>query len=79
MDAIIEHLTQLKSDFQTGDERARQREAIIEYSNGSSSIALYVGLGSPCQAVFDHSSIPSSMPYANQCSPCGGDNPQPLV
>jgi hypothetical protein len=79
MDAAFEHLTHLKSDSQTGDERARQRDAIIEYSNGSSSIALYVGLGSPCQAVFDDSLIPSSMTHANQCSSFGGDNPQPLV
>jgi UDP-N-acetyl-D-mannosaminuronic acid transferase (WecB/TagA/CpsF family) len=79
MDAAFEHLTHLKSDSQTGDERARQRDAIIEYSNGSSSIALYVGLGSPRQAEYVLSNTLISMPHANQCSPCGDDKSQPLV
>ena len=79
MGTAFEHLTHLKSNSQTGDEQARQREAILERSMCYRSIALYVGLGSPCQAEHALSNTLISMPHANQCSPCGDDKSQPLV
>lgn len=79
MDATLEHPTHLKSDIQTGDERARQREAMLERSDGSSSIAVNWFAYPPCQEGKERSIQFISNAYANQCSPFGDDKSQPLV